>query len=401
VRRRNAIPAGPEPYVNATGARIDAPNLTRVLDRLLEELDAAALRTRRDEVRGAGRLAGIGFSLLVEGTAPNQHGVAGRFGGYEMASLTVQPDGWVDVVVGTKSNGQGHETVYAQVASEELGVPVEKVRVHDGDTAALPGGMGTWGSRSAVMGGGAVIKAAAQVRDKLVGVAARLLEAPAGEVEVKDGGFVAEGRSCSFEAVAEAGWFHPFLLPDPTDVGLSALVGYEPGITTYFPGEDGRANFDTTYSCGASAALVEVDPLTGRVTVLDVVMVHDAGRLINPALVDGQILGGFAQGLGAALLEEIVYDADGNPLTTNLVDYTIPTAPDVPPVRIVHLETPSQVLGGFRGVGEAGIITAPALLANAVADALAPLGVAITDDRLSPAAMYERLAPHLPAFLAR
>jgi CO/xanthine dehydrogenase Mo-binding subunit len=201
--------------------------------------------------------------------------------------------------------------------------------------------------------------------------------------------------------VAEAGWFHPFLLPDPSDVGLSALVGYEPGLTTYFPDEHGHANFDATYSCGASAAVVEIDPLTGRITVDDVVMVHDAGRLINPTLVDGQIVGGFAQGLGAALLEEIVYDADGNPLTTNLADYTIPTAPDVPAVRIVHLETPSQLPGGFRGVGEAGIIAAPALLANAVADALAPLGIAVNDDRLSPAAMFERLAPHLPEFSAR
>ncbi len=373
VRRRNLLPDAPRPWITGGGARVDIGPLAPHLDELLAEFDYDGWRARQGRERANGRYVGIGVSSLVQGTAPTQWGVAGRFGSYECATVDVLPDGHVTVIVGSKSQGQSHETTLAQVAADALGVDVELVTVRDGDTAALPYGMGSWGSRTAVMAGGAVLTAARRVREKVDRIATVM--------ETRD------GVAPSFAAVAEEAWWHPHRLPPDEGAGLHETVVYSPGNTMPVPDEHGHVNFDETFGAHMTAIAVEVDPDTGTVHVLDALLVSDCGVVINPTVVEGQHQGGFVQGLGAVLFEGVRYDEDGQPLTSTLLDYTIPEATDAPVLRVRHRETPSPVAGGFRGVGEAAIIATPAAIAGAVADALAPLGVRITSTRLHPDAI--------------
>jgi carbon-monoxide dehydrogenase large subunit len=366
VRRRNLLPDTPRPWVRPSGTRIDVGELGPHLDALVEHFDYDGWCKRRLAARDENRFVGIGLSTLVQGTAPTQFGVAGRFGSYEAATVSVLPDGQVTVVVGTKSQGQGHETTLAQVAADALGVPVACVQVDDGDTAALAYGMGTWGSRTAVMGGGAVLRAARQVREKMDRIGAGL------------------GAGATVGDIAREAWWRVHRLAPGEEPGLTATVVYTPGTTMPEPDELGRTNFDETFGAHMTAVAVEVDPDTGEVEVLDALLVSDCGTVINPMVVEGQHQGGFAQGLGTVLLEEVRYDPEGQPLSSTLLDYAIPEAPDVPVLRVVHRATPSGTLGGFRGVGEAAIVATPAAIAGAVADALAPLGVSITSTRLHP-----------------
>ncbi|HTD49350.1 MAG TPA: xanthine dehydrogenase family protein molybdopterin-binding subunit, partial [Acidimicrobiia bacterium] len=384
VRRRNFIPDVPRPWITAGGARVDVGPLGPHLDQLLDTFDYAKWKARRAEAREAGRVVGIGVSSLVQGTAPTQYGVAGRFGSYESADLAVLPDGRVTVKVGTKSQGQSHETTLAQIAADALAVDIDCVTVDDGDTDALPYGMGSWGSRTAVMGGGAVLCAARRVRAKVDRIAASMRDAGTAEPTLVD--------------VAAEAWWYPHRLPPGEAPGLRESVVYTPGNTIPVPDDHGHVNFDETFGAHMTAVAVEVDPDTGQVTVLDAVLVSDCGVVINPMVVEGQHQGGFAQGLGAVLLEEIEYDDAGQPLASTLLDYTIPEAPDVPVLRVVHRETPSAVTGGFRGVGEAAITATPAAIAGAVADALTPLGVDITSTRLHPHALRAliRAAGYVP-----
>jgi carbon-monoxide dehydrogenase large subunit len=226
--------------------------------------------------------------------------------------------------------------------------------------------MGSWGSRSAVMGGGAVLTAATRLREKMDLVAAHMPGRP------------------SFEQIAEEVWWHPHRLPHRVEPGLTSTVVYTPGNTMPEPDEAGRMNFEETYGAHMTCVVVEVDARTGDVEILDAVLVSDCGRVINPMIVEGQHQGGFAQGLGSVLTEEVRYDSAGQPLTASLLDYRPPLATDVPKLRVVHRETRSENAGGFRGMGEASIIATPAAIAGAVADALAPLGVHITSTQLHP-----------------
>ena len=364
VRRRNLLPDAPRPWTGHGGSRIDVGPLGEQLDILIDAFDYRGWRTRQADARAAGRMVGIGISTLVQGTAPTQYGVAGRFGSWEMASVAVLPDGRVTVAVGSKSQGQAHETVLAQVAADVLGIDAAMVTVSDGDTAALPYGMGTWGSRTAVMAGGAVLRAAREVRAKMDEIAAGL------------------GTEATFATVAAEAWWHSHRLPPGMAPGLTATVCYTPGFTKPIPDAEGHANFDETFGSHMTAVAVEVHPATGEVRVLDAVLVSDCGVVINPMVVEGQHQGGFAQGLGNVLFEEVRYSEDGQPLCSTLVDYTIPTAVEVPILRVVHRPTPSATAGGFRGVGEAAIIATPAVMVGAVEDALSPLGVTISSTRL-------------------
>lgn len=374
VRRLNMLPAGPRPWRGNGGARIDVGDLEGQVGTLVESFGYRRWRQEQEARRATpgGTLLGIGVSTLVQGTTPTQNDTAGRFASLETASVTVLPDGRVTVRVGTKSQGQGHDTVFAQIAATALGVSAEVIDVRDGDTDALAYGQGTWGSRSTVMGGGAVLKACGVVRARMSRVAAGL------GLDLGELGPVAPEV---FSRVAAVAWWHPHLLPPGLDPGLTAVSVYTPGFTGAQPG--GGSNHDETYASHATAAAVEVDPATGSVRVRSVVLVSDCGTIVNPAMVEGQHQGGFAQGLGVALLEEVRYNEDGQPLCATLLDYTIPTAPDVPVLDVVHRPTPSAVEGGFRGVGEAAIIIAPAVLVSAVEDALAPLGVKLASTRIS------------------
>jgi carbon-monoxide dehydrogenase large subunit len=376
------IPDEPRPFTSVTGAQYDVGSFRDQFEELLDFINYPKLLDEREEARRQDRYLGIGLSSIVEATAPNLHSVAGRFGGFEMAQLTVQPDGHVTVEVGTKSQGQGHETAMAQVAADVLTLPLELIHVIDGDTSALPYGMGTWGSRSAVMGGGAVFRAAERVRSKMQSIAANMAGATPDAVVLERGMFRAGEQELPFQAVANAAYLHTFLLPPGQDPGLSVIEAYDPGNTSSFPDEHGHMNVAATYATAAGAAVVEVDPLTGHALIKEFAIVHDCGRIINPAIVDGQIQGAFAQAVGSVFLEEFVYDSVGQPQTTTLLDYLVPTFGSVPRARIRHRETPSALAGGFRGAGEAAIILAPAALVNAVADALSPLGVKIMQTNL-------------------
>jgi carbon-monoxide dehydrogenase large subunit len=385
VRRRNLLPDAPRPWRSAAGAAIDVGRLGPQLDRLVAEADYVGLRRRQQAARAAGRLFGIGVSTLVQGTAPTQHDVAGRFGSWEAAAVDVLPDGRVRVRVGTKSQGQGHATVMAQLAASVLQVPLDRIDVVDGDTDALAYGMGTWGSRSAVMGGGAVLEAAGRVLDQLRTVAAGMLGGAPGDVVMAEGGFAVAGVEAapvSFEAVAAEAWWHTNRLAPGTAPGLGAVAHYTPGRT--LPGAEGGTNHDETYGSHMSLVAVEVDRLTGEVRFVEAVAVVDCGTVINPTVVEGQLQGGFAQGVGLAVTEEVTYTDDGQPTATTLLDYCLPEAADVPVLKVVLRPTPSGTAGGFRGVGETAIIFGPVALVGAVNDALAPLGIAVDSTRCHP-----------------
>lgn len=394
VRRRNLWPDGAtRPMIAAPGARLDIGPQEAQLDQLLAAFDLGRWRTEQAAARAEGRLMGIGFSCVVEAAAPTQLGVAGRFGSFESATVQVAPDGRVRVQVGTKSNGQGHETVFAQIVASVLGLAVDDVDVGDGDTDALAYGMGTWGSRSAVMGGGAVLRAAEAVAAKAAEAVRHLVGARAdADVRFAGGECLVGEAHVAFADVARVAWHEPHRLPPGMPPGLSADVVYSPGNTSAVPDAEGRMNFNETWSTCATAMVVEIDRVTAEVRVLDAVMAHDCGTVINPTILDGQLQGGFVQGVAAVLHERIVYDEHGQPRTAGLHDYLMPTAVEVGALRVVHACTPSALAGGFRGAAEGPIIAAPAAVMSAVNDALAPLGRALASTDCSPLALFEVLS---------
>jgi carbon-monoxide dehydrogenase large subunit len=241
------------------------------------------------------------------------------------------------------------------------------------------------------MGSAAVIKAGTEVREKAVAIAAHLLQVKPADVALADGVFQAGEATLPFSEVASAAYLHPFLLPPGMDVGLVSIAAYDPGTTGSFPDAEGKLNIGGTHSSQSAAAIVEVDVNTGKIHLRDFVLAHDVGRVINPLLLEGQIQGSFAQGIGAALLEEFVYDDQGQPLTTTLLDYAIPGFGDVPAVRSLEMNVPSELPGGFRGVGQIATIMAPAAIASAVTDALRPFGVRIRHSGLGPARLRDLL----------
>lgn len=360
VRRRNLLPKGAFPYKAPTGARYDSGDYRRALRVLLERAGYAELRRQQAEERARGRYLGIGLSCYVEVCTY----------GWETARVRVAPDGSAVVLTGTSPHGQGGATGFAQIVADRLGIPPDRVHVVSGDTLAVPSGMGTAGSRTLVVGGSAVLRAAEKVRRKMLRVAAHLLEASPRDVELRDGKVAVRGsdRAVTVEEVAEAA-YQASRLPS----GLS-------------PGLDEEGSFvveQATAPFGAHLCVVEVDPETGQVRVLRYVSVDDCGVVVNPLLVEGQIQGGIVQAMGQALMEEVVYDAAGQPLTVTLADYPVPRAVHAPAVEMHRTVTPSPANPlGAKGVGEAGTIGATPAFANAVLDALRPFGVRHLDTPL-------------------
>ena len=275
--------------------------------------------------------------------------------------------------------GQGHETALAQLIGDALGVRFADVRVICGDTALAPHGTGTYASRSAVIAGGAAIRAGQALKDKALRIAGHMMESNPSALDIQDGQVFIKGkadRRLPFREVARAAYGGLRRLPKDMEPGLEVTRFYDP----YFG----------TASNATHVAVVEVDRDTYQVKIERYIVVEDCGRIINPMIVDGQVRGGVAQGIGAALYEEVVYDEAGQLLTGSLVDYLVPTASELPPVEVYHIETPSPTtLGGFRGMGEGGTIGAPAALANAVSDALAPLGIEINELPITPQRLFE------------
>jgi len=373
VRRRNFVPREAYPFVSASGMTYDSGDYPKALEQALALAGYDALRREQQAARAAGRLLGVGVACYTEYTGMGSE-VFRRRGmqdvrGVESATVTMDPDGSVRCATSFPSQGQGHATTIAQVVADRLGVALERVRLVPADTAVVPPGSGTFGSRGAVSIGGTVAVAADRVRARLQALAAHLLEAAAADVVVEDERAHVRGfpeRAVPLAELARLAYSPPRGgLPADVGPGLSATVSFDP------PGP--------TFSGAVHVALVEVDRATGRASVRRYVVVEDCGPVVNPTIVEGQIHGAVAQGLGEALLESIVYDGDGQLLTATLMDYALPKAADVPSFEIGHLETPSPLTpGGVKGMGEGGTIGAPAALANAVADAVRPLGGRVT-----------------------
>ncbi len=369
VRRRNLVAPNEFPYTSVTNMVYDSGSFIESLDAALDHIGYQELREEQRKARQQGRYLGIGMVIYTEQTAHTweefkRRGVPITFG-YETSTLRMDPSGTVTVYVTSHSHGQGHETTFAQIAADELGVDVEDVRVEFGDTAKAVYGNGTFASRSAVLCGGATQLAAHHIREKLQRIAAHALEAAPEDIEIAGGRAFVRGaptKGYSLREVARRTYHQPELLPPGEQPLLESTMTYDapPGLGTF--------------TNAAMTALVEVDPETGFVHIDKLVVVEDCGRMINPLIVDGQVHGGVAQGIGSALFEEFKYDKKGQPLVTTFMDYLMPGSTDVPPIEVHHLETPSpNTIKGMKGVGEGGAIGPGALIAAAVEDAIRPL----------------------------
>ena len=377
VRLENMVPPSAMPYRAATGKLYDSGDYPECARRAIAAIAPAAVRARQARGEPDGRLIGFGMASYTEQSA---HGTAEWVArgmpvvfGYEPALARFTPDGKLILFVGIQNHGQGLETTLAQVAHQELGIAVADVVVRHGDSAASPYGMGTFGSRSMTMAGGAVSRACSMLASKVKRIGAHLLQAPVDAVTL-GGGLVSFGsQSVGFAAIAEAAYLHPERLPSGEEPGLEANAVYEPQRST------------GAFSYATHACTVAVDPGTGVVELLDYVVCHDCGTMVNPMIVEAQVVGGVVQGLGTALYEEIPYDENGQPLASTFLDYLIPGAPEAPDVRVLHMETASpHTRFGIKGMGEGGAIAPPAAVANAVNDALRPLGAEVAETPITP-----------------
>jgi aerobic carbon-monoxide dehydrogenase large subunit len=370
LRRRNYLSEADMPYEIQLPYRdgnplvYDSGDFKAGLEAALRAVDYDALRAEQVALRTKGVYRGIGLSGYVEGTA---------IGPYEGATVRLDSSGRAVVATGACSQGQGHETSFAQIAADTLGIPLDWVTIVGGDTAAIPFGVGTFASRSAVNAGSSIHEASGRVREKIVAAAAALLEAAPADIEVADGVVSVRGVPASVTPIANVirAAIPTFAKPGVASPDFEATVyHHQPTVT---------------YTSAVHVAVVEVDPGTGAVKLLRYLVAHDCGRLINPIIVEGQIHGGVAQGVGGGLLEEMVYDEQAQLLTGTFMDYLVPTAMEVPEIETVHLEYPSPRNPlGIKGIGEGGAISPPAALANAVEDALAPWGVRVTRTPLGP-----------------
>jgi len=384
LRRKNFIPPHNEPHETAIGVVYDSGNHEGALAKLLEMVDVGALRSEQEQLRSQGVYRGLGFCTYTEvcGMAPSRvsgpSGFGIQAGGWESGMVRVQITGAVTVYTGTSPHGQGHETGFAQIVADRLGVDPQQVEVIHGDTATGPEGLDTYGSRSLAVGGEAVARAAERVADKAKAIVAHKLEAAPEDIEVRDGAFQVKGSPDKSMTMAEIAGeaYVPLDLPDGMEPGLEETAFYDP------------ENF--VFPFGAHACVVEVDPDTGKVKILRYAAVDDCGPAINPLLIDGQVHGGIAHSIGQALYEQVVYDEDGQLVTGTFVDYALPTANEVPTFELDRTETPSPTNTlGVKGVGEAGTIAGTATVTNAVIDALRPLGVDYIDMPLTPMRIWQ------------
>jgi carbon-monoxide dehydrogenase large subunit len=375
VRRRNLVQPDEFPYTSVTGLVYDSGSFTESLELALALVDDGGFRKEQATARAAGRHLGLGMAVYTEQTAHTftefaKRGIPMTFG-FETATVRMDPSGQVTLHVSVHSHGQGLETTLAQVAADALGVDLDAVRVSFGDTAEVAYGSGTFASRAAVLAGGAVHLAADDVAAKLRRLAAAALEAADDDVVLAAGrAFVAgtPGRGYDVAEIARWTYHNAQRLPPGETPILEATRTYDAA-----PGSG-------TFANAAIVAVVEVDPETGFVRLLRLVVVEDCGPVINPTVVEGQVHGGVAQGVGSALFEEFRYDADGQLRTTTLVDYLLPTASDLPAIEVHHLETPSPfTVFGLKGMGEGGAIGPGAAIAAAVEDAIRPLTAAHVD----------------------
>ncbi|MGR7996577.1 MULTISPECIES: xanthine dehydrogenase family protein molybdopterin-binding subunit [unclassified Xanthobacter] len=386
VRMENLVPASAMPYTNITKKYYDSGDYQASLATAREMIALDAVRVRQQTGEVDGRLIGVGFSTYTEQSA---HGtkVFASWGtplvpGYEQATIRLNPDGSADVKAGIHTIGQGLETTLAQVASEILTLPVSKIRVVLGDTAATPFSTGAYASRGIVMAGGAVSKAAEKLAERVRLLAAHLMQCAPEEIRFENGAVEGRNASLTLEEVARAWYLTPEVLPDGVETGgLEVTEGYKPDVDTGL------------FSYATHAAVVAVDPATGATEILDYVVVEDCGRMVNPMIVEGQAYGGVAQGIGSALFEESTYDAQGQPLASTLIDYLLPGPTELPKVRISHTETLSPFSAhGIKGVGEGGAIAPAGALVNAINDALKGFGATVNEIPATPERVLDAIA---------
>jgi carbon-monoxide dehydrogenase large subunit len=377
LRRRNIVTSAELPYVTAGGMTLDTGDYVACIDAAADLVGQAALRARQQLVEPDGRQIGLGFAFYTEqsghGTAEWTRRKARVVPGFETSTARMLPDGTLQLLVGIQSHGQGMETTLAQIAAHELGMNPAQISVRHGDTAISPFGFGTFASRSIVMAGGAVARSSRLLGETLRRVGAHLLQADFAQVHLADGEVRSGASAVSFAEIGRAAHVRSDLLPEGTAPVLEVTATYEPS-------ESGGA---FSYAC--HAAVVAVDPDTGAVELLDYAVSEDCGTMINPMIVDGQVMGGVVQGIGTALFEEIPYDDEGQPLATTFAEYLMPCASELPEIRVRHMITPALFTEyGVKGVGEGGAIAPPAAIANALCDAFRGTGAMFNETPCTP-----------------
>jgi len=383
IRRRNVVQSDEFPYRTASGIIWDRAGFVECLEAAAQAGEYEKLRQQQSAARAEGRYFGIGLATYAELT-----GIGSRIAvapgmpintGSETAKIRMDSTGAITAAFGVASHGQGLETTLAQIIADDLGARFDDIRVIQGDSDAVPMSTGTYASRSAVLGGGAAKHASLILREKIKKVASHLLEAAADDIDV-DGGFATvtgTDRAVTFKQIAKAVYSDMKTLPVEARQELEASYTYDP--------------INGTTACATHLVAVEVDPTTCFVKIHKYVVAEDCGRIINPMIVDGQVHGGVAQGIGAALYEEMIYDDDGQLLSASLADYVIPSAVEIPDIDVVHIESQSAAAGGFRGMGEGGTIGAPAAIANAISDALSTLDINVSILPITPERIFRLL----------
>jgi aerobic carbon-monoxide dehydrogenase large subunit len=386
IRRKNFIPAADFPYQTPVAFLYDSGNYAAVMDKVVEMANYSQMRADQKNAREEGRFVGIGIAACIEASGPAPSAVAGALGGvtgfWESGTIRVHATGKVTVLTGAHSHGQGHETTMTQIVADEFGIDINDVDLVHGDTAVIPNGMGTYGSRSTSVGGSALVRSAEKVRAKMMKIAAHQLEAPLDEMvyDQDQGKVYVKGVPSKAKAFGELAFaaYTAHNLPPGTEPGIEEDSYYDP------------ANF--TFPNSIHIAQVEIDPDTGEVTIQRYVGVDDVGKVINPLIVEGQVAGGIAQGVGQALWEQGTYDESGQLISSNLMEYAMPHAHHFPSFEMGRAETPSPHNPlGVKGVGEMGTITSTPTIVNAVMDALAPLGVRHIDMPLTPEKVWRAI----------
>lgn len=385
VRLKNLVQPSQMPFDNITKKHFDSGDYPEALQRAINAINVSAIRERQERGEEDGRLIGVGHSIYCEQGA---HGTSVYSGwgipmvpGHEQATARMTPDGGLELRVGVHSHGQSMETTLPQIAHEILGIDIAKIKLVHGDTEYTPYSTGSWGSRCAVMAGGAVAVASRDIAARAKAIGAHLLQARLEDVELVGGRVAGPSGSVSLEEIAHTWYRLPQNLPDDVDPrGLEGTVGHKPKRDT------------GTFSYAAHAAVVAVDPENGDIEILDYVIVEDGGKLINPMVVDGQIYGGLAQGIGTALYEEMNFDSSGQPLASTFADYLLPGPTEVPAPRLDHMETASPYTEfGVKGIGEGGAIAPPAAIGNAVNDALKDIGAELVRTPMTPRRVLEAI----------
>jgi carbon-monoxide dehydrogenase large subunit len=376
VRRKNFISRDRFPFATQMGAVYDSGDYEKALDRALENANWPELKKQRDAARAEGRLVGLGLAMYVEvcGIGPSS---SLPTGGWEHSQVTVERDGHISATTGASPHGQGNETTFAQMLADQFGVPLEHVTILHGDTGVVKQGIGTFGSRSQAVGGTALHMAGTKVKAKMAKFAAASMEASEEDLVFENGKIFVRGAPAQGKTFAEiAGYAYvPVPLPPGLEPGLSEEAFFEPT--------------NNTYPFGCHISMVEVDRDTGEPRLLKLVAVDDAGHLINPLIVEGQIQGGLAQGIGQALIEEVVYNSDGQLVTGSFMDYALPRATDFPRFELDHTVTPTPVNPlGAKGCGEAGTLGSTPCIVAAVVDALSEFGVKHIDMMLRPEKLW-------------